>query len=177
MFLGKNDKYWQEVIDSFYKKYHGGAAWHRQIVNTAQTTGKLTIPSGRYFPFSPVMVDGKYVRDRSGSLKWPITQIKNYPVQGFGADLVMLARLEAFKLYREAEIEAKFVGTIHDSIVVDCSDQVSTDAAKLLLRAIERVPKLCREVWGYTFKVPITAEVQVGRNKLDMEELKGLTSA
>ena len=75
-----NDKQWQVVIDTFYKKYFGGAAWHRKIINEAQTNGKLVVPSGRYFPFEPIQVDGRYIRNRDGSLKWPITQIKNYPV-------------------------------------------------------------------------------------------------
>ena len=167
-----NDKAWQEVIDRFYKKYYGGAAWHRHIVQVAQSTGKLIIPSGRYFPFEPIQVDGKYVKTREGTLKWPITQIKNYPVQGFGADLVMLARLEARKLFNEHKLEADFVCTIHDSIVVDCPTSSVELAGKLLLQSVQSVPKLCKQVWNYTFKVPLNAEIQVGPNKYDMEEMK-----
>ena len=83
--LGFSERRWQEVIDSFYRKYYGGAAWHKRIISEAQTTGRLTIPSGRYYPFSPIIKpDGSYARDRDGGLKWPITQIKNYPVKRSG---------------------------------------------------------------------------------------------
>lgn len=170
--LGFNDKKWQAVIDSFYAKYYGGAAWHKHIINEAQTTGKLTIPSGRYFPFTPIKKpDGGYATNRDGSFKWPITQIKNFPVQGYGADLVMLARLEAKKLLDETGIEAKLIGTIHDSIVADCPSAYVADVGGLLLKAVERVPKLVKQIWGYDFSLPLTAEAQFGPNKYDLEDL------
>lgn len=83
--LGFSEKRWQEVIAAFYNKYTGGAAWHKQIINVAQTTGRLSIPSGRHFPFEPIKKpNGEYARDENGAFKWPITQIKNYPVKCSG---------------------------------------------------------------------------------------------
>ena len=105
-------------------------------------------------------------------MKWPITQIKNYPVQGFGADLVMLARLEAKKLLDEAKSEAVLIGTIHDSIVADCTPSMVQRTAEILLGAVQSVPRLVKQIWGYDFSLPLTAEVQVGPNKYDMEDLK-----
>ena len=79
--VGYSEKQWQEVIDSFYKKYSGGAKWHQKIIQEAQANGRLTIPSGRYFPFTPIKgPNGHYIKTKDGSYKWPITQIKNYPV-------------------------------------------------------------------------------------------------
>ena len=164
-FLGYSEKQWQEVIDSFYKKYSGGAKWHKRIVDEAQRTSRLTIPSGRYFPFSAE-------RRSNGELKWPITQIKNYPVQGFGADLVKLARLEAIRRIEKSGLEAILVCTIHDSIVADCPSQNVTEVGRILFQSIERVPELCKSVWNYEFKVPLTSEVQFGPNKFNMQDLK-----
>jgi len=171
--LGFSDKKWQAVIDSFYAKYYGGAAWHKHIINEAQTTGRLIIPSGRYFPFTPIKKpDGNYATNRDGSFKWPITQIKNYPVQGFGADLVMLARLEAKKLIHERRISGLLIGSIHDSIIGDCEEQSVGPMARALLDAVERVPQLVKQIWNYDFSLPLTAEAQWGPNKYDMEDLK-----
>ena len=171
LFMKMNDKQWQVVIDTFYKKYFGGAAWHRKIINDAQTNRKLVVPSGRSFPFEPIQVEGRYIRNRDGSLKWPITQIKNYPVQGFGADLVMLARLEAKKLIDESKLKADFICTIHDSIVVDTPSDCVEQVGRILLESVWRVPMLCKQVWNYNFKVPLFAEVQAGINKKEMHEL------
>ena len=156
--VGFNEKQWQEVIDTFYTKYHGIASWHKKIILEAQTTGKLISPfNGRYYPFKPE-------KNFKGELKWPITQIKNYLIQGGGSDLVMLARLQANRLLRESGLEYKLLSTVHDSIVASCPEEHFRDVAKLLLQAVEDIPKLTKKVWGYDMSVPMTSELQYGPN-------------
>lgn len=161
MGVSRDEDFWQGVIDRYYAKYNGIAQWHKKIVEEAQRNGRLDVPSGRYYPFPPE-------RDRRGNLKWPITKIKNYPVQGFGADLVMLARLEANKRLKASGLEYKLVSTVHDSIVVDTTDENCAVVATLLKDCIEAVPSLCHKIWDYNFKLPLTCEVQYGPNKKDM---------
>lgn len=76
--VSKSDKFWQEVIDNYYKKYYGIAAWHNKLLKTAMSEKMLQIPSGRYYPIAPNVLNGR--------VKWPLTIIKNYPVKcsGFG---------------------------------------------------------------------------------------------
>jgi DNA polymerase-1 len=162
MAVSADEKFWQNVIDNYYKKYYGIAAWHKELIYEAQSTGRLVIPSGRYYPITP---------DHSKRNPWPLTVIKNYPVQGFGADLVKLARLRANQLLEDAAIEALLVSTIHDSIVADCPEKNVEAVGRILLQSVMEVPKLCKQIWDYDFKLPLTAEVQVGHNKADMEEL------
>jgi len=158
-------KYWENAIEAFYNKYKGVKAWHEQLIQTAQLTGKLEIPSGRYFPITPL------VNKWNGGMDWPITVIKNYPVQGFGADLVMLARLEANKRLKASGLEYKLVSTIHDSIVADCSSANVLPIGRILNASIEAVPKLCKQVFDYDFSLPLTSEVQYGPNKKEMKDL------
>ena len=157
-----SDQLLQYVIDRYYEKYSGIANWHNQIVEEAKRNKRLEIPSGRYYPFNPEP-------SRNG-FKWPITKIKNYPVQGFGADLVKLARLEAKKNLRDSGLEALLVSTIHDSIVVDTPSKNLDAVSKILLDAVESVPALCKKVWDYNFDLPLTAEIQYGHNKRDMQD-------
>lgn len=163
--VGFSQRRWQLVIDEFYDKYTGIAQWHKELVHEAQRNGQLVIPSGRFYPITP---------DYSKREPWPLTIIKNYPVQGFGADLVMLARLQANKLIRSLRLPAMPVCTIHDSIVydVDNDEKVWYTISKLLKKAVEDVPGLVREIWKYDFYLPLTAEVQIGMNKADMSEVK-----
>ena len=160
MGVSTSEEYWQDVIDKYYQKYHGIATWHKNIVAEAQANRRLEIPSGRYFPFEPEVT--------KWGAKWPITKIKNYPVQGFGADLVKLARLEARKNLNASGLEHKLVATVHDSIVADIPEKNLDPVARILMDAVENVPKLCKQVWGYDFSLPLTAEVQYGPNKRDM---------
>lgn len=149
-------------MDAYYAKYSGIDRWHKELIRTAQETGRLEIPSGRHYPIAP---------DYTKRNPWPLTIIKNYPVQGFGADLVMLARLEAYKKIREAGIEALLISTIHDSIVADCRTKDVERVARILFDAIEAVPSLAKKCFDYDFQLPLTSEVQVGMNKKDMTEL------
>ncbi len=158
--VGYSQKEWAEVIEKFYIKYYGIKKWHDVIIDEAKSKGRLEIPSGRYFPYAPTYQRGEF--------KWPITTIKNYPIQGFGADLVKLARLEAKKNLKASGLEALLVSTIHDSIVVDAPAKNLDPIARILLNAVESVPALCKQVWDYDFQLPLTAEVQYGPNKRDM---------
>jgi DNA polymerase I-like protein with 3'-5' exonuclease and polymerase domains len=126
--------------------------------------GCLEIPSGRYYKYEPKL--------QRGDWKWPLTTIKNYPVQGFGADLVKLARIEALKRLKEYP-GALFIATVHDSLVcdVDNDDLVIRAVGKLLNDSVEAVPRLCREHFNYEFSLPLTAEIQFGPNKFDMQDL------
>lgn len=160
--VSTSQEFWQDVIDQYYAKYTGIAAWHKALLIEAQTNGRITIPSGRYYPIVP---------DITKRESWPLTIIKNYPVQGFGADLVMLARLRASQLLSEAGIEASLVGTIHDSIVVDCPGKVCYTVGEILKQSVEQVPGYCKKIWGYDFALPLTCELSFGKNKTNMEEL------
>lgn len=163
--VSKSTKFWQNVIDEYYAKYTGIREWHESLIQSAQRDGRLTIPSGRFFPIVPTVNKWK------GGMDWPITVIKNYPVQGFGADLVMLARLEANKRLKASGLEYKLISTIHDSIVVDCPEGVVKDVGRILSQSIEAVPALCNAVFGYEFSLPLSSEVQYGRNKKEMLDL------
>ena len=84
----------------------------------------------------------------------------------------MLARLEAAKRLKASGLEYKLISTIHDSIVADAPEDCAKDVGKILYDSIEYVPTLCKQVFGYEFKLPLTSEVQIGPNKRDMEEVK-----
>lgn len=164
MGVSTSEKFWQGIIDEYYEKYSGIKKWHSTLIDTAIRDRQLEIPSGRIFPIEP---------DYSKRDPWPHTIIKNYPVQGFGADLVMLARLQARKLLRENAGVKKsvLISTIHDSIVADCPEDEYELVGRILNQSVEDVPELCRKVFDYRFKLPLTAEVQYGPNKNEMKEL------
>jgi len=158
--MGYSRKQWAEVIEAFYTKYKGIKKWHDSLLETAMRQGYIEIPSGRYFNFRPT------------NGRWPITTIKNYPVQGWGADLVMLARIELMRRLRESDIEAKFICTVHDSLVVDTLEKNVYTISMMLKESIEAVPLLCKSTFGYAMQLPLTCEIQAGPNKRDMEEIK-----
>ena len=161
--VSRKEEFWQDVIDKFYSKYKGIQTWHNKLIAIAQRQRYLEIPSGRYFPMEPQIVNGR--------VKWPITKIKNYPVQGFGADLVKLARLEAAKRVRQ-ESSGLMIGTIHDSLVADAPEDEAEKVCRILMESVAKVPELCYNIYGYNFSLPMFSEGFIGLNKQDMKEYK-----
>lgn len=162
MGVSSSQSYWQDVIDAYYTKYKGIKEWHDALLETVKKQGYLEIPSGRCYSF-----EAKF---NGREWKWPLTTIKNYPVQGFGADLVMLARIEFFRRLKESDLEALFIQTIHDSLVVDTPSKNVYTISKMLQESVEAVPELCRKQFGYDFSLPLTSEILVGPNKKDLKE-------
>jgi len=160
--VSTSEKFWQGIIDEYYTKYSGVKKWHDSIVEQAKLTGYLEIPSGRYFEFKPFKNAWGY--------RWPETTIKNYPVQGFGADLVMLARIDFWKKFKASGLEGLFIQTVHDSLVVDTPSKNVEIVAKMLQESIAKVPELCYTNWDYKFSLPMTSEILVGPNKKDLKE-------
>jgi DNA polymerase I-like protein with 3'-5' exonuclease and polymerase domains len=153
--------YWRELISEFYLKYSGLKRWHDTLVETVMLQGCVSVPSGRVFSFT---------REWQGNgLKWPRTQILNYPVQGFSADLMVLARvLFARKLNELALVGADMVCTVHDSIVLDCRPDVVAPVVQVVKDTWAELPAFFERCFGVELDVPMTVEVQTGMNWKDM---------
>lgn len=163
--VGLNQKGWQKLIDEFYAKYPGIAKGHERDIKFVKEHGYLEIPSGRFFEFKP--------RIRNGEPDWEAVArlIKNYPCQGGGADLVKLARIEAYRCFCEAGLEGFFVGTIHDSLIYDVPEYNILPTARILQESVAKVPEMCYNIWSYKFSLPLRCKIEVGPNKRDMKEI------
>ena len=161
--VGYSQKKWAEIIEEFYNKYKGIAKGHERDIKFVKEKGYLEIPSGRFFSFWPAK--------RKGESEWPLTKIKNYPIQGFGADLVKLYRIEAFNQFKQSGMEGEFICTIHDSLVYDVPEKNVIQTVEILKRTIAKVPEMCYNIWNYKFSLPLLCEVQVGPNMSDMKEV------
>jgi DNA polymerase-1 len=162
-FISKKPEYWQGIIDEYYKKYAGLQCWHRYLMHEATSTGKVVCPTGRYFSFKQYQKKGEWV--------WPRTTILNYPVQGTGADLVSLARVEFFKRFKGEKLNGYLVSSVHDSLLVDVPGEVAGRTAELLFESVEAIPRLFEERFGVAFNLPVTAEVSRGPNHKDLKEV------
>ena len=161
--ISKSQDYWQEVIDTTYAKYEGLQMWHRSLMHEAQTTGRIECPTGRFFPFQPYLKRGEW--------QWPRTNILNYPVQGLGADLVALGRVEFANKFREEKIDGVLISSVHDSIVCDVPRHGEQRCSQLLSESVGEIPRLFRNTWGLEFDLPLFAEIKIGPNFKDLVEI------
>lgn len=159
--ISKSKEYWKNVVDAYYDKYRGIAEWHTKIIREVVETGKLVAPTGREYYFQKF--GGQY-KD---------TQIKNYAVQGTGADLMALARVSAYNRLKKLGYGDKclLVNTIHDSIILDfdaryCDLNV---LSSLFHSVFKDLPANFEKMFGVGFNVPMACEIQYGNNWSDME--------
>jgi len=158
-----SQKKWEDIIDMFYTKYRGVHKWHNELVQTAISTGKISIPTGREWTFTP--------QNRNGELVWPITTIKNYPVQGLEADLMQIARVSLFNRIKH-DNSILMRNSVHDSIVLDCPSSRSDWCISICESVFEDIPTNFAKLFGVEFNIPVRCSISVGNNWGDMEEIK-----
>lgn len=166
MGVSRSQKFWKEVIEKFYDKYKGIAKQHARWVSEATSSGRLIMPTGREYLFTPFP-------DSRGGLKWPRTKILNYPVQGLAADLISIARVS---LRRRLDVldfsvrsNIKLVSTVHDSIVADVSDRdLLGTVSQIVERVFADLPTNFERIWGVPFNLPLRCEISWGSNLKDL---------
>jgi DNA polymerase I len=149
-------KFWEKLIDEFYKKYQGVAKWHDQLVKEVINTGKLVMPTGREFHYP--------TRDVIDRVWFWRPKILNYPVQGTGADLVCIGRVTAWKRLRQKSYPVYWQSTVHDSIDVDVPVELVYNVCDVIDRAFKDVPQNFERLFGHKFHLPISAEIEFGKN-------------
>ena len=158
--ISKSKEYWKGVIDEYYKKYRGISKWHEELIREAVTTGKVVSPTVREYIFTKF--EGK-IRD---------TQVKNYTVQGTGADIMALARVSFHNRMKKLNYNnCLLVNTVHDSIVLDV-DENTVDVQKIINtmhEVFDDLPMNFKKMFGVEFNTPMACEVQTGYNWEDMK--------
>lgn len=156
--VSTKEVFWQKVIDKFYHKYEGIYVWHNSLLTEAMTTGKIVIPTGREFEFKPIHG------------KWPRTQILNYPVQGFGAELMVIARLAVRKaLLKYPEVLP--IATVHDDLRFDSPSWMVKPTADIIRKEWSKIPFYYTKLFGDPFNLPTKVEIKAGPNMKDMVEV------
>lgn len=157
---------WETVIGKFYKKYDGIHLWHNKLVKEATTTGSLSIPTGRSWKF-------ELVKDYKGDSKWPITNIKNYPVQGLEADLMSITRVSLYNRIKHDK-DILLINTVHDSLLLDCPKSKADFVIETIRGVFKDVPANFRKLFGVEFNLPYRGEISIGDDWLNMETVHGV---
>ena len=150
-------------FDRFYEIYEGIHGWHQTLMTGTLKNGTVETPSGRQYYWPNV------IRTKNNRVTFA-TQILNYPVQGFSADLVQLACIRAFRMFKGQKLQSKLILTVHDSIVVDTHPDEVDEVKAILTQAMTEVGEESEERFGYSLVVPLEIEISRGKNWLEQEE-------
>jgi DNA polymerase-1 len=163
--VSTSERFWQRVIDATYEKYTGLRDWHSGLIDTVVRTGKLVMPTGREYNY-------KATTNRRGEKVWPRTTIYNYPVQGLGADIMAIIRVDLLKQIELSGLEILPLVTVHDSVVLDTPKANVDKAVEMCFNVFREFPNRWKALFGCDFNVPLRTEVQIGPNWGNMEEVK-----
>lgn len=156
-------KYWRTAIEKYYSKYKGIASWHQQIVREVSKTSKLFMPTGRGYSWD---------LNKYGSFKVPEPQVKNYGGQGFGADIMSVARVSFARRFAAAGIKGVLINTVHDSIVVDIEKGERDKVCKIFNEVFADLPKNISKIFDLDFNLEVRVELLAGNNQGDLHEIK-----
>lgn len=164
MHVSTDPGFWEALTEKFYKKYYGIDLQHKKWCDLVVAGKPIEGPLGRSWSIN-------MKRDAYGNLKIPWTVFTNYPVQGTGADIMMLVRISAFKRIRALGIPVDFISTVHDSIVVDCETKYVQQVVNIFYQVFDDLQMNIKKIFGYDWKVPMTCECKMGMNMKDMQKV------
>lgn len=146
----------------FQDRYNYIRGWHKTLMRLALNYKMLKLPTGRIYRFP-------WVKQTAHGLISDATKIKNYPVQGFAtADIVPMATISLYKLYKQHKLKSVIINEVHDSIVTDTYPGEEEIVANLKIQAMTGVIDELKDKFNYNFLVPLKVEVKNGINWLDM---------
>lgn len=148
--LGK----WEKIVNGFYDKYFGLAAWHKQLMQEVyRTKGIIVNPTGRFFKF-------QRQRGRNGD-EYRKPQVVNYPVQSLATgDIIPVAMVELRRRIRELAPTARMCNQVHDSIMYDCYPEDVPVIANTMMEVFTSLPKLIERWFGFEFNLPMSGEIK-----------------
>lgn len=180
----------RDFINAFYAKYTGIKRYHdtlesnknaatlsalRQTNPELETMIVAPTPTGRMYsiPFREQTKGG-------GGWYYSSTELKNYPIQGFGtADIVPVVLNLVYEIMEliysgPGSLPAKplLINTVHDSIMFD----IKADELYILFAIVEKaflkLPQRFKELFDYDLKVSYNYDVKFGKDWLEKNMTK-----
>jgi DNA polymerase I-like protein with 3'-5' exonuclease and polymerase domains len=154
---------WGQIVKKYYERYKGLKNWQENnIQHVIDGDGTLTLPTGRRYKFK-----------LGPNFKYNEREIKNYPVQGMaGGDILPLCGVILWKEMRKRKLKSFPILTVHDSLVFDVDKNEVDELADLIMRVFNNMPKYIKLYFGIKWIVPITGEVELGRNYGETRQIR-----
>lgn len=157
--------------DSVYQQVCETAVPFRDHLNDFKIfrKGYWTAPTGCRYSFRsyPAM---DYMRERGVEDTFSPTEMKNYPIQGTGGEIVQGICGKLWRHFVSTDNynnKAVLCNTVHDCVWVDTDSTVTAEVAQDVKRIMESVDEWFRQ-FGVEITVPFPVEVEVGPNMLEL---------
>lgn len=150
--------------------------------NSVRPINKLrsswTSPTGTVFTFEATDAPD-FMQERGIKLSFSPPNLKNYPIQGTGGEMVQTAigkmfdKLVSLGYWSGGDKPfALFCNTVHDCVWFDFKDlETAEKLIPIISKELESIPDVFNDAYDMDIKVPFPVEAELGRS---MYELHGL---
>lgn len=142
-----------KIIDQYFKQFPGLKAYMNKTVEDARETGYVATMMGRKRQLRDI--NSKSGLARSNAERMAI----NTPIQGTAADMIKMAMIQIFDIFKKEQLQSKMILQVHDELVFD----VYKPELEQVKRIVEREMK--NALPG--LKVPILIGMGTGENWLE----------
>ena len=152
--LGIDQKEAKKYIETYFERYKGVRAYIDRVLDETRREQRVRTLFGRIRPIPDI--NSKNANMRGFAERTAV----NTPLQGTAADVIKLAMIKIDADLIRRKLRSRMTLQVHDELVFEVPlDEVET-MRELVRDKMENV---------YELKVPIVADVGVGKNWRDME--------
>ena len=154
--LGVSKEDAEKFISEYFNRYQGVKAFIERTLEEVRQSGSVRTLFGRLRQIPDI--NSKDFNARGFAERTAI----NTPLQGTAADLIKLAMIRIHRSLQEKQMQSRLILQVHDELVLEAPEAEVAAAAALVREAMEQVHPL---------RVPLVADVTVGTNWRDMEDV------
>jgi DNA polymerase-1 len=141
-------------IDTYFARYAGVREYINRVLEETRATQQVRTLFGRLRPIPDI-------QSRNSNLRgFAERTAVNTPLQGTAADMIKIAMIRIDKRLRDEHAETYMTLQVHDELVFDVPPDEVEFVRSMVKQEMQSVIEL---------KVPIVADVGVGRNWRDLE--------
>ena len=99
------------------------------------------------------------------------TEMKNYPVQGTGGELVQMVLGQLWRWFVKNDFfghNAYIVNTVHDCVWADCHKSVVDKVVKGMVKIMQAIPHFLKVFFNIDCPVKFPVDAEVGKNMLEL---------
>ena len=168
-------------IRDYYTRYAQVKKWQAKSLKEAEasfswrgesTKDSLSIPS---YYLSNIWGDKEaffLLADKwKGEYKVSPTKVKNYPIQGAGADImIMMLGVLDQDLSNSFDGRVRMLNTVHDSVLLEAPNCLVDDVVHTAKKSLESVPAALHKLFGVESPVEFPVDYSVGKTLAEVKQ-------
>jgi len=132
--------------------------------------GQWQSPTGTIYEFRSYDAP-KWLREQGVAESFSPPEMKNYPVQGTGGEVVQIALGKLWRLFVATDNfggKALLVNTVHDCVWVDMAEGMAAIVLPAMILIMEGIPTYLKQIFGIKCPVPFPVDAEHGPNMHDL---------